>query len=82
MNKVFDRISNSYCPICNQDYLIELYETNDRPIGYRAICRYNKLDELNKILNRVELSYCKCIRCKTKFIIDWRYGYPKPYIKI
>jgi len=83
MKDLITRINNTYCPVCKEDNLLELYEDNGRPIGYRAICKYKRYDDFMKLLNRTELSYLQCIKCKSRFYLDWRYGnLPKPYIKV
>ena len=74
-------LSPTYCPKCKENNLVDIYTDTDKPIGY--IQKVKFMHELNLIKmfydTKLELSYCKCNKCKTKFKINWMNKLPSAY---
>ena len=72
---------DNYCPYCKAA-LIELYDDHNKPRYYKSLLnKYqdNKL-EITDVFRKITLSHFRCQSCRHKFMIDWRFGYPVPYI--
>lgn len=75
------RLLPSKCPNCGQES-ISIYDRFDRRINYVLLCKYNNFEQIEKKLEKSELKYMKCDRCKTIFCLDWtRKGIPYPINK-
>lgn len=77
MQDAFERLSAAYCPNCQEDGLIEMYNVYNKPIGYRSMVKYLSKEETLDRIDHTELSYAKCIKCKKEFRIDWTLDLPR-----
>ena len=76
MEKPVTRIKGSYCFECDSDTVLA-YDTNNRPAPFAT--RPNvTVNDLQKSLNNVTLSYMKCTKCGKKYLIDYSLGYARP----
>ncbi len=75
MEDLIIRLSPCYCQECGEDE-IDLYLYNNKPIGYKSMILYSSKSKILAKLDHYELSYAKCNKCNTKFMIDWRHTMP------
>ena len=73
--KAFKRHRPDYCPICNQDRALELFDMGNHPVRLTAMIDMKRLDNLT---NR-KLKNFRCRLCKKEFEIDWMVDYNIPY---
>lgn len=71
----------THCPYCNTE-TIELYDENANPMNYKKLLEIysNNKQAITYLFDRTPLDHFMCHKCKQKFIIDWTFGYPVPFI--
>lgn len=67
MIDIFDRIRPDYCPICNEDRVVELYDIFGNALNISYLFDNNRLYKLdNKYIYDMQ-----CTKCKTSFVPIW-----------
>lgn len=62
---IIQRIDD-YCPICNRNYALELYDRYGNKMNYYKLLNQDNLGKLNSLSNMI----MKCRYCNNEFTID------------
>ena len=57
---------DDYCPICNKNYALELYDRYGNKLNYYKLLNQNNLNKLNSLSNTI----MKCRYCNNEIMID------------
>lgn len=61
-----------YCTNCGTEKGIECYDHKDNPINYSLLLnRFYQGHDVQEILDRRDLSYMQCRKCRSYFRLDW-----------
>jgi len=67
MKRLFHKIREDTCPICNRSFSLELYDMYNNPVYYSSLLNSNSFHKLQS----KRLSHFQCKRCHTIFPIKW-----------
>lgn len=76
-------IREDTCPVCKSERTLEIYNQYNKPCYYSTYLDKRHNGSLDLFEPRVGyVSYIRCDRCRTKFIIEWveNYTHPRPLL--